>query len=603
MGKQNFEGRRQQGNRPSTSNSSSSNNTKDIDRTGDACGYFFKHLILALFLGGYVYGLLSSGYLAAFVGVLIMNDPSILVPIANWLFKAGCIGCIEGPSLFIRTVRQVDTPLYTDALTMVSIACTSLWTGVSMISSTRSAVMTYRRSNYRRPSHLLMLLIMLVNLGSTTAAGSQESRFNLHSMMASLSLGCLATYRTIKDLCNCRTSASAAPIIYPTKVFRVIEHILHDWFINNHPQYLSSGAPRNMPEMLDGMCNGIADAVFEQVSEDDTTLINQGLIDEMYGLYDPEKDGDYSDIKVTDRASFIDMMKADSTTLGQSLLANHLSRIRSGRTSSYKKAEKFEAQGLGPFQGYASDTDRDDMRDRINKLITASASTSQARQVMPEAAARRIVREMLQQHELQYLLDYSIPQLMAMVVADVKGCATLTEDEAEEYFKSPDSFTKLELNAIMTRMDYMIKTKATLELAIPKLMNGTAIYLDLYDPAFKARRRDVFVMAPSTLEYEICRGAAKKLFDSYNEYEDMTKSIPQGRIMVGIFTARVFDTMTSIAENSGTYAIPLAPAEAVNVDGRRVYRPARIMREVSYTKDRNNNQVHIPTQTDRKSVV
>jgi len=77
----------------------------------------------------------------------------------------------------------------------------------------------------------------------------------------------------------------------------------------------------------------------------------------------------------------------------------------------------------------------------------------------------------------------------------------------------------------------------------------------------------------------------------------MTKSIPQGRIMVGIFTARVFDTMTSIAENSGTYAIPLAPAEAVNVDGRRVYRPARIMREVSYTKDRNNNQVHIPTQT------
>merc|ERR1719199_1966651 len=157
------------------------------------------------------------------------------------------------------------------------------------------------------------------------------------------SLGCLATYRTIKDLCNCRTSASAAPIIYPTKVLRMIEPILYDWFINNHPQYLSSGAPRNMPEMLDEFCEGIANAVYEQVSEDDTTLINQDLIDEMYGLYDPEKDGDYSDIKVRDRASFIDMMKADSSKERQSILGKHLSNIRSGVESGYKKAEKFEA--------------------------------------------------------------------------------------------------------------------------------------------------------------------------------------------------------------------------------------------------------------------
>jgi len=35
----------------------------------------------------------------------------------------------------------------------------------------------------------------------------------------------------------------------------------------------------------------------------------------------------------------------------------------------------------------------------------------------------------------------------------------------------------------------------------------------------------------------------------------MTKSIPQGRIMVGIFTARVFDTMTSIALKQVSLAI------------------------------------------------
>ena len=63
----------------------------------------------------------------------------------------------------------------------------------------------------------------------------------------------------------------------------------------------------------------------------------------------------------------------------------------------------------------------------------------------------------------------------------------------------------------------------------------------------------------------------------------MTKSIPEGRYMVGIFTARVFDTMSGVPRQLDSYAIPL--------------RPDRMMREISYGKQKNQNIVTIATQT------
>ena len=50
----------------------------------------------------------------------------------------------------------------------------------------------------------------------------------------------------------------------------------------------------------------------------------------------------------------------------------------------------------------------------------------------------------------------------------------------------------------------------------------------------------------------------------------MTKLIPEGRYMVGIFTARVFDTMSQKPRQLDSFAIPL--------------RPDRMIREISYTK-------------------
>ena len=65
----------------------------------------------------------------------------------------------------------------------------------------------------------------------------------------------------------------------------------------------------------------------------------------------------------------------------------------------------------------------------------------------------------------------------------------------------------------------------------------------------------------------------------------MTKSIPEDRYMVGIFNARLFDTMSGITRKLDSYAIPL--------------RPNRMMREISYSKkkSRNDNEVNIATQT------
>jgi len=69
----------------------------------------------------------------------------------------------------------------------------------------------------------------------------------------------------------------------------------------------------------------------------------------------------------------------------------------------------------------------------------------------------------------------------------------------------------------------------------------------------------------------------------------MTKLIPEGRYMVGIFTARVFDTMSQKPRQLDSYAIPL--------------RPDRMMREISYTKKNdglNTNEIKVPSQTGNR---
>ena len=69
----------------------------------------------------------------------------------------------------------------------------------------------------------------------------------------------------------------------------------------------------------------------------------------------------------------------------------------------------------------------------------------------------------------------------------------------------------------------------------------------------------------------------------------MTKLIPEGRYMVGIFTARVFDTMSQKPRQLDSFAIPL--------------RPDRMIREISYTKKNdglNTNEIKVPSQTGNR---
>lgn len=80
-----------------------------------------------------------------------------------------------------------------------------------------------------------------------------------------------------------------------------------------------------------------------------------------------------------------------------------------------------------------------------------------------------------------------------------------------------------------------------------------------------------------------------KLFDDYKVYENMTKFLPEGRYMVGIFTARVFDLKSSYAERNGNYAIPL--------------RQGQIMREISYYKHEDGNRLGIYSQTGNKFTI
>ena len=114
------------------------------------------------------------------------------------------------------------------------------------------------------------------------------------------------------------------------------------------------------------------------------------------------------------------------------------------------------------------------------------------------------------------------------------------------------------------------RVKASIERAIELLMEGKAIYLDLYDKEFPENyMRDVYVLvrmcfglhvyvlchiwyvthnififttqAPEKLKYEICQGAARKLIGKYERFKGHSKTLVKNRHLVGLFTARVFD--------------------------------------------------------------
>lgn len=366
----------------------------------------------------------------------------------------------------------------------------------SYVSITAGSSRITTRGCSTRTSRLLMVLVVLINMVSAEALSiDRGTLFNCLRGLATCACLGSSTCATLMEVFTTgpTRSKAARAAKYPTKVLQKIESIIHEWFTNNDDQYLSTGAPRIRPSVLDHFCNGIANTVFERDPQDNTKFVNADLIQEIIDLYNPAKDSDYN--QVTDRVSLVNIMKLTLSGQSQSYLGYHLSNLRKGDISGYAKAEDNETKGRGPFERYAVKGDRDTMRRRINGLVAASASTSQARQedLHNEADARAIVHYMLRQRNLQYLLDYTVPQLMAMVVADVKGFASLTK--AEQFLNNPNkSFNDVELNVIVAKMDYIIKTKATLELIIPKIMDGTAIHLDLYDRDEKKIRRDIYLM-------------------------------------------------------------------------------------------------------------
>lgn len=124
---------------------------------------------------------------------------------------------------------------------------------------------------------------------------------------------------------------------------------------------------------------------------------------------------------------------------------------------------------------------------------------------MSEEEATKIVVHMLQEHGKEYLHILGVKKLTTLVIEYVKSNKKRRkelQDDIEKYYKQ--AVDELDLhnqhyNEIVAHLDYIIKVKASIDRAIELLMEGKAIYLDLYDNEVGDYMRDVYVLVSFNL--------------------------------------------------------------------------------------------------------
>jgi len=124
---------------------------------------------------------------------------------------------------------------------------------------------------------------------------------------------------------------------------------------------------------------------------------------------------------------------------------------------------------------------------------------------MSRAKAIKIVVHMLQEHGKEYLHILSVQQLTTLVIEYVKSTKKRQKElqgDIEKYYKQARDELDLHdqhYNEIVAHLDYIIKVKASIDRAIELLMEGKAIYLDLYDNEVGDYMRDVYVLVSFNL--------------------------------------------------------------------------------------------------------
>ena len=415
--------------------------------------------------------------------------------------------------------------------TYINVASSLLLLGSFVsITADSSSRITTRGRNYRRPSHhLLMLLVMLVNLGSAEAASSRGSSFNLQSIMASL--GCLFTYMTLKELCNIRGKAAthhpimqACNIMYPI-IHTTLSEFSPDALLKRGEfKKLNKGVSRRIWD------NGKKKAVQNPAFRSNTIgtgkkrrLILNKIAREAWN--DPQVKAQLLKVKVKKGDWIGHTVEGDGTLIKNQrdiykLLIVPIKGASNPKTSTYfmkfvgdvirkksrtvplEQARENAEEGYGIFSGLPDDK-ADDYEEKLVALLNDGPEDG----YMSRQEADSCIVQMLEQDDMQYLWFLSIHQLTHLALQHVMFHSDLRREDVREDIEAhavdrdiatvddlPDdtwddkdisSFSgKLhdqELNELALMIEYMIKVKGKLIAARDMLMDRRALFLDLSD--------------------------------------------------------------------------------------------------------------------------
>ena len=456
--------------------------------------------------------------------------------------------------LFLAYLKDIDFKLYQDIYTGLAIMKVSPYVFVTTVKSLPNVIFTLTNNIHQfdnkitnkisKPGRLrglhgirlVKLILLLCFVGNVVdvdaSSATNHPKHNMLGWFGGL-LSCFLVLSNIGELfCSPHVEGYAVGKGgYKKQVWNIITPVVLEWFGSNMPlkllnlqQARDANIPReaySIPTIqgenyagLHAICTGIANAVFSEGNEDLVEAINNVPFNNTARSGGPSLP---PTIQVTSKESLIRFLEESAPTsdnTDKSYLAKQMSYLKSSHNYAIEKAKQNEGNNIGIFKDIATKSERNNYKSKIMALIdTASKPEHERRKVMTLQQARANVLAMLEEHNLQYLFHLTVPQMMALVVKHVTGPnhrkrKQHVQDIIDMFVKSsegkgrgrPDTLpttedlTNQELNEIMTMMDYIIKTKASIELVIPMLVDGSALCLNLFDKEAKKFRRGIYVM-------------------------------------------------------------------------------------------------------------
>ena len=261
------------------------------------------------------------------------------------------------------------------------------------------------------------------------------------------------------------------------------------WTWVPNPEFRSNGGYD-----LNNLCTAISRIIYE----------NPELVQLVQGVEQNKKYSRFT--KVVSEDTLNTLLKEtftgkDTSATGrntQTVLSSFMSRLRRDRGSQWARAGKNEADGFGPFQSLTKAEAVETKKAIIESF--AKPRTSENLVMNKEEAGKKIL-DVLQSRGLGHLFHLSVAQMAHPLMDYVTTMNTHRDSKLQQEI---DTFMeKMEvcwggkdmdmselrdihfhnqlLNEVVAEIDGIIKIKASIELAIPKLMDGSLIYLKLWD--------------------------------------------------------------------------------------------------------------------------